>query len=611
MSLLSVWALAGLLLAVPLVLLHLRRRRARVYDVASLLAWRALPGQSTPSSRRLGRPLMPLLLLVQLLALALLVFSLARPASGLERAPSSRIYIVDDSIWMQARQAGASRLTAAEHTVRDQLARLPGHTQVRIIAAGATPSLFFSGSPGSAAQAIAHLAPAQGAGDLTAALRLAAGLRNRADDRVMLLRAPEDAAPSVQGGAGTFSQVVVGTALKDQGLTDAVARCGLPGPSPCEAFARVRNTGSRTQDDRVLVLVDGRQADALTVAVSPDSTSPVAFRVPAGATLELRLEAQDALPADNTAFIVVPDAAPVRVTLVGNPSQALPLAGALAAVPGVQLRLRTPTTYRATDPETSDLLVLDHWLPAGALPDAPSVLLVAPPRLPGGRVDGVLTDSRVSGSDPTGALLNDVDLTSLTIDSNQARRLTPPSWMTASVWSPEGPLLASGSTAGQRVALLAFDPSDSDLPQLESFPLLVSNLVSWSQEWAPLQASTGQAVLVQEPPGTTSATLTADGQGTRRLPVSSSQAHALTLSTPGVYTIHQRGPWGTRTRTLAVNVDTEAASPSPTPVELNAASSALGSKRTPWWPWVLAAALVALILEWAYALRSEPRLLVS
>jgi hypothetical protein len=610
-SLLSAWALAGLILAVPLVVLHLRRRSAPLHDVASLMAWREISGQASPSSRRFGRPVMPLLLLLQLLALALLVFSLARPASGLERAPSSRIYVIDDSVWMQARRGGVSRLAAAEHAVRLQLAQLPGHTDVRIITAGATPSRFFSGSPQAAAQAIAHLEPTQGAGDLAAALRLAAGLRNRADDRVELLRAPEDTPPSVQAGAGTFSQVVIGAALDDQGLTDAVARCGLPGPSPCEAFARVRNTGSRTQDDRVLVLVDGRQADALTVAVAPGSSSPVALHVPVGATLELRLESQDALPADDTAFIAVPAEAPVRVTLVGNPSRALPLAGALAAAPGVQLRLRTPTTYRSTDPETSDLLVLDDWLPAGGLPAAPSILLVAPPRLPGGRVDGFLTDSRVSASDPTSALLNDVDLTSLTIDSHQARKLTPPSWMPASVSSPEGPLLAAGSTADQRVALLAFDPTDSDLPQLESFPLLVSNVVSWSQEWAPAQASAGQAVLVQEPPGTTSATLTGDGEGTLRLPVSSSRAHALTLAKPGLYTIHQRGPWGTRNKMLAVNVDTAPSSPSPSPVQLSAAPSTVGSNRTPWWPWVLAAALIVLILEWAYALRSEPRLLGS
>jgi hypothetical protein len=279
-SLLFAWALAGLILAVPLVVLHLRRRSAPLHDVASLMAWREISGQASPSSRRFGRPVMPLLLLLQLLALALLVFSLARPASGLERATSSRIYVIDDSVWMQARQGGSSRLAAAEHEVRLQLAQLPGHTDVRIITAGAIPSRFFSGSPQAATQAITHLAPTQGSGDLAAALRLAAGLRNRADDRVVLLRAPEDAPPSVQAGAGTFSQVVIGAALDDQGLTDAVARCGLPGPSPCEAFARVRNTGSRTQDDRVLVLADGRQDDALTVAVAPRSSSPVALHVP-------------------------------------------------------------------------------------------------------------------------------------------------------------------------------------------------------------------------------------------------------------------------------------------------------------------------------------------
>ena len=110
------------------------------------------------------------------------------------------------------------------------------------------------------------------------------------------------------------------------------------------------------------------------------------------------------------------------------------------------------------------------------------------------------------------------------------------------------------------MATLALDPSGSNLPQLASFPVLVSNLLAWSQEFAPVQAGAGEAALVEQPPGpsATTVTATAAGGGERRL------AHSpLELSQPGIYPLTQRGSWGERSQTIAVNAGTAAQS-SPT-----------------------------------------------
>jgi uncharacterized protein YegL len=606
-TLLSAWALAGLLLAVPLILAYLRRPRPPVHDVPSLLPWLELSGDSyAPPGRRWRRPMLPLALLLQLLALTLIVLGLAQPAGGRASVRPTRTYVIDDSPWMQASEGGETRLLAAEQLVRGQLRELASTTTVRLVLAGAAPSLRFSGSPDAAATAIGRLAPGDSSADLDAALRLAAGLPRAASDRVVLLRAPEDPAPAVRAAPGTFSQLVVGHPLDDQGLIAGSARCGLPGPAACEVFARVRNTGPSTARDRVEVLVGGHSASAQTVSVARDSSSPVLFRAPAATNVEMRLTVHDALPVDNRLFIAVPPAStPVRVTLVGKPSNALALAAALHAVPGVQLTLRTPSTYRAGDARTSELLVLDGWMPAGGLPRAPGLVLLAPSHLPGALVTGALADSRISGSEAASALLTEVSLASLTIEPGAARRISLPSWMTAAAWSPDGPLLASGSSDGQRVALLAFEPSRSNLGQLESFPLLVANLVSFSQQWAPAQAVPGQPILIQDPPGTSSAAVSQSAGTSRPLAADAGTAQLLTPQQPGFEAITQRGSWGTRTRTLAVNVATESASPPAAPVELAATASPTAPARAQWWPWLLGAALIVLSLEWLYAARRE------
>jgi Ca-activated chloride channel family protein len=606
-TLLSAWALAGLLLAVPLILAYLRRPRPPVRDVSSLLPWLELrEGSSAPRGRHGRRAMLPPALLLQLLVLALIVLGLAQPAGGRVSVRPTRTYVIDDSPWMQASEGGETRLLGAERLVRGQLRRLASPTTVRLVLAGAVPSLRFSGSPQAAATAIGQLAPGDGAADLDAGLRLAAGLPRAASDRVILLRAPEDPAPAVRAAAGTFTQLVVGHPLDDQGLIAGSARCGLPAPAACELFARVRNTGPSTSRDRVEVLLAGQPVSTQTVSVARDSSSPVLFRVPAATDVEMRLAVHDALPSDDTLFVAVPASQPpVRVTLVGRPSSALAVAAALHADPGVQLTLRTPSSYRASDARTSELLVLDGWMPAGALPRAPSLMLLAPPRLPGALVAGTLADSRISGSEAASALLTGVGLASLTIEPGAARRISLPSWMTAAAWSPDGPLLASGATDGQRVALLAFEPFRSNLTQLQSFPQLIANLVSLSQQWAPAQATPGQPILIQEPPGTSSIVVSTSGGTSRPLAVDAGTAQPLTPRQPGIETITQRGPWGMRAGTLAVNVDTEPVSPPTAPVELAATASPAAPARAQWWPWLLGGALIALLLEWLHAAGRE------
>lgn len=589
MTLLSPWWLLALLAAVPLVAIHMRRGRPPVHDVASLALWRELTRDARPARKRLTRPSMPLALVLQLAALALAALALARPASAPHRPPSARVYVLDASVWMRA----DGRMASATAALRHALATVPPGAPVRIVTAGPTPTIAFTGSAHAAAGALGALRAGYGQGDLDAALRLAAGLGGR----VTLLRAPADPAPTVHAAAGAFTQIVVGGAAQDQGLTGALARCGLPAPSACEAFARVLNTGDSPQTDRVSALVGGRAIGAETVLVAPRSSSPVTFPVSAGMRVELRLTGAGAPAVAAHAFVAVPAAQPVSVTLVGQRARSLPLAGALAAVAGVSLKLLTPASYRASDAAGADLLVLDGWEPAGALPHAPALLLVAPPRLPGGRVAGALADARLSGADPTSALLAGVDLASLTIEREAARRLTPPAWMQAAAWSPEGPLLAAGSDGGQRVATLAFDPSASNLPQLASFPRLVADLVAWSQEWAPATATAGQPLLVQAPPGSGAATLEA---GAHRL---TAAAGVLTAPAPGFATVRQAG----RSRTLAVNVEAAPATPSAQPVSLGARTAPGQPTRTSWWPWALAAALAMLAVELLHAVRSAGR----
>ncbi len=601
MSFATPWAFAGLALAIPLVLLHLRRRPL-VRDVSSLLAWRRSPGPVGASTRRLGAPAHPWLLALQLLALALLVLALARPHAGGGAPGEARAFVVDDGIWMGAREGDRTRLETARSTLRAELEALPGGERVALIGAGAESRLLYEGNASGAAAAVARLRPTYGAADLAAGLRLAAALP-RAGGEVELLRAPEDPAPATTAADGAVRERVVGSAIDDQGLDEPSARC-LGSSGRCELFARVASTAKAPREATVEVLAGGKALTEQTVRVPAAGSVPVAFKAPAGAHLELALAGGDPLAADDRAFVDVPAAETIRITLIGDQGDAEPLARALIAVPGAKVTLRTPADFRPADARGAELVVIDGREPKRAVPaGVPAVLRVDPPRLPGGSVDGPLARGRLSGTDEAAAVLDGVELGSLTIGRQGARRLTLPPWLRAAAWSPGGPLLALGTHAGRREALLAFDPSASNLPQLASFPRLVENLVAWSREWAPSAVTAGAPFLVERPVGA-GPTLIADASGGAE----ESTRAAIHLDHPGFYALRQRGPWGVRSRAVTANAELAGAPDvrgDLPPHRGGKAPRPSAGEGTDLAPWFIAAALLVLLVEGALALRIE------
>jgi hypothetical protein len=593
------WALAGLVLLAPLVLLHLRRRGLLLREVPSLLLWEQIELVDAKGSRGLRRPPLPLLLLLQALALALLVFALAEPSSQAPAAEPAQVLVLDDSWQMQA----PGRMAEARREAERILAAAPPATAVRIVLANASSSVLYRGSRSGALATLARVTASAAPADLASALTVAAGLLGGAHDSLTLIRAPEDPLPPVSSAPGELQTFTLSPPIRGQGIFEAGARCGLGTSATCEVYATVRNTAAHAVNERVAADAAGHPPVSLQVQVAARASAPLFLVSEPGEQVSLKLQGGDQLAADDEAWVTVPAAGDLPsssvVTLVGTPANALATARAFAAVPGVTLRLRTPPTFSRGDAEQSDLVVLDHWIPRGGLPPSPAVLLVDPPRLPEGRVGGVLGETVVSGTDAGSELLEGVELSSLTIAANAARRLTPPPWLAPVIWSPDGVLLAAGANGGQRVAALAFEPGQSNLTQLPALPILAANLARWASRWAPAAATAGVPFTVETASGVRTVTLEHAGAATVRARVT--RAHVvLDPGRPGLYSVREIGP-GTA-RSALVPVNTAEASPAPsTPVDLLSARVGGGSRA----PvnrafWFLAVALLVLGLEWAY-----------
>ena len=282
MTFASPWALAGLLLAIPLLLLHLRRPRPETRKVGSLLAWRDTPAALGPSSRRLGRPRNSWMLLLQLLGAGP-----ARPRPGAAAGRPRRRIGVDDAGLRRRRldlDAGApGRRDPAEERGSDA-ARRPRSAargrRVAIFLAGPETKLLYEGGAGVAGDAVRRLPP-------TFALR-GPGRRPCAWQRPRRARAARSSCcgrPRTRHrgrpARGSLRDQVIGSAIADQGSTAASRRC-LPGSRRCQLFARVESTAKAARTDRVEVLAAGRPISEQSVRVAAGGSSPIAFELRPG-----------------------------------------------------------------------------------------------------------------------------------------------------------------------------------------------------------------------------------------------------------------------------------------------------------------------------------------
>jgi uncharacterized membrane protein len=480
------WALTGLLLLVPLILLHLRNRREERRDVSSLLLWHEFGLDSASGQRSMRRPPLPLFLLLEALVLILLVGALAgtRIDSGAPRPAT--VVVVDGSHYMQL----PGRIADAQKAIRS----IGGTGQVRLILAGTNPSVVYRGSTKGAASALTRIdggatSPQAATTDMATALQTATGLLTGPHDRVVMIRAAEDPAPQAQASPGELRDVVVGTRVSDLAIASAGANCALSDTSSCEITATIENTGTGAATARLDASSSGGQALTQSTVVPAGGEAASSFLSHASQSVALRLLDGGKLAANDIDTINVPGAQNIprtsKVALIGTPKDALGLARAFAAVPGVSLQLRTPKSYVASQVHNADLVIFDGWLPKH-LPPVSAEMLVDTPRIPGGHVGQGQSDSTVSGSDAASPLLDGgVDLSSLSLSPGAATTVTLPRWLSPVVWSPSGPLLAAGDNGPMRLIVMPFEPGKSNISQLQALPLLAVNVVRWSLGYQP------------------------------------------------------------------------------------------------------------------------------
>ena len=477
--------IAGSVGSVLVVLFWMLKLRRRPVGVSSTMLWkksiRDLEG-NVPWQR--VRP--SVLLFLQLLAVILLAFAIARPTqeAGIDQIGGGEVVVVIDagaSMNAIADVDGKTRLEIAQRDaaelVRSIGSRSPA-TEFRVIRAGTTAQLV-SGSAGSwrrARAAIESIQASDSASDLDAAIGLVSsmqvGEQQSEQDRAVQVFAftdgeVGDGSVFVQRPTTAFDQrdprgnlgIVLTGAQRDQ--TDAAG---------CRVFVTVAGAIPSTVGVRIEARVDGLVLASKAVELVPDdqgiaeAAATLAFRLNRAAVVQVKITRSDVLDSDNTVWVSMPDPSPIVTTVVAPDGIADPLlVDVLSAVTGGIVAVAGEGDVVASG---TGLLVYDR------------VLRDTRVQLPTIEIGAGLSEDqalrRVLSWDRSHPVMQDVDLSGLRFSSGM---ISAGEGVAVLASNREGAVIVESAEHGVRHLAVAFTLEDSNWGVQVSMPMFFANAV--------------------------------------------------------------------------------------------------------------------------------------
>jgi uncharacterized membrane protein/Mg-chelatase subunit ChlD len=462
MSFLAPAGFAALLLAVPIVILHMLTPRRPATPVSSLLHWDGLKHAIT-SAQPWQRLRLSLLLLLQLAAVVLFALALARPASIQEAVLSDHtVFIIDASASMSAIDGSPDRLADAVARANQLREDLPEGGIASVVVASANPAVLLQHSPDADQfQRVTAAIRTSGAGaDYEAAFTLAESLvlPDRPTGFVLVSDGQLDEIEQRLAPLGTRYEAV-GSTDTNRAITD-LSVAAVPGG--LQARVTLANTGGPTSTQPLRLDVDGVTVLTEIVEIPAGQVVERVFELPEGTLVAAYLDGQDLLASDNQRYAIAPVLGELKARVHGDATFFMDQL--LAAIPGV-------VTDVAVDEEVDFEVYVG--VPVPAEPTTPFIAIDVPGGLP-----GLVPVGRVDNPVPTlvarSPLLEDIDISTLAIADAQRLEVENAEVL---VGAPGAPLILSGDTDGVPWFYFAFTLERSNLPVSVAYPILGARMV--------------------------------------------------------------------------------------------------------------------------------------
>ncbi len=472
-------------------------------------------------------------LLLQLLLLALLIFSLGDPRLSRNLVEGRNVVVlVDASASMKATDVLPSRLDVAKGKVRELIRGLGGSDRMLV------------------AQMDASLVPLSTMTSEIPDLELAVDSLRASDTRADFSRGLEFALDSLSDlprpeivvvSDGALGEVEEGTDLGDTKLS--YLRVGESGKNVAvtgfsvrrypldkaryEVMLEVTNTNDEPVDVELTLLGDGEVVDVSRLNLGPSERLPRFYADLAGAsrtleaTIALADGSKDSLPADDHAYALMPERrrASVLVVSVGNTY----LEAALLLDEYLDVEIIHPSRYPAEG--NFDVTIFDGVAPPLASGTGSALYLDVPDEgAPVGRGRALELFGFDTWDKKTG-ILRWIAMENIQIASGYRLDVEKADHVLGRAGGH--PILVSGRRDGRRFVATGFDPRDSDMVLRVAWPLFVLNTINdFIEEDTGYISSyrTGDVWRVPAPSTAEVATLTDPSGNERKVPVKDGRA---------------------------------------------------------------------------------------
>ena len=584
MEFLNPTALFGLV-ALPLLLIpYLIRRKSQRMAFSSLLLF--IESGETASARPWGRINLPPIFFLQLLLLALLIFALSEPVFSIR--PTSIAMILDNSASMQALEDGKTRFALATERARALVGGLGSGGKVDLFLT--TPRLEkIHATPLSPAEATAIIA-AQVPYDLAEPPvdydnLLSQLSRQRKYERIYLITDHP-----ARGQSAAARVITVGTARANFALTALEIQRSSLANARLEALVEVANYSERDEKLKIVLKGNGVELANRLIDVRSGKTAAVSFEgFPDHPIYEAEIANRDALRLDNRRFAVAPASRNLRILGITPRPRELE---SLKAIPGVQIDTIAPSEYDKAERGAYGLEIYHFATPAALPPTA--ALFILPPE------SSSLVDLGAPVHSVTASNWRDPHVLTRYLNFNlfrptYARPLKPQTAGDIIIDSPAGPLAFATERQGVRYLTLGFDP----FPYLgrENLPMSVFtlNLLDWFfDSRGGSGQSTGEAIFLGKVQNGDRIIL----PGGKSLPIKPGAAFFGGAFFQGIYQLSRGAKPELFARNLLDRGESDLRVSAPIVLGGTNEGGASASVLFSFWPYLLLASLLLLLLEW-------------
>lgn len=573
------------LLALPLLVLpYLIRRKPRRVVFSSLLLLVEAGDQA--SSRPWGKIHLPWIFFLQLLLLGLLIFALSEPVFSVR--PTNIAIVLDNSASMQTLEDGKTRFTLAQEKARSVIAELGITGKIDLYLT--TPRLEKLGAaPLSSSEATGAIAAVEaydlGEPPVDFGDTLNQMAREHKYERVYLLT--DHPARGQSAGARVIS---IGRPQANLAVTGFDVQRSSLSNSKLDANVEVANFSNQNAKIRIAVKSSDNKAIASReLLVAAGKTTATTFEAIADHPYyQAEIETRDALILDNRRFAVAPLSRNLRILGISPRPKEL---ASLKAIPGVHIDVIAPSEYEKSE-RSGYALEIFHFAAPAALPGTPS-LFVMPPQS-SSLVDLAAPAANVSVSNWREPHILTRYVNFSLFRPTYARALKPQSAGENIIDSASGPLAFAVERRGVRYLTLGFDP----FPYLgrENLPMSIFtlNFLDWFLASGVGSQATGEPIPVGAiQPG--DLIITPKGE---KLSLKAGYDYFSGTFHQGIYQRSRGNERELLVRNLQDTNESDLRAPAPIELRGGATGAAGTSLLFSFWPYLLIASLVLLLIEW-------------